>query len=248
MPKLIKNLKRIESSQSKNSVSKSKSSSAHPYNDKKKSNNYRFKLRIEEEESVLFVGEGNMSFAVSLAYSINRADNFWCSVYDSKEILVEKYENDVEENLAILTDMEATILFNVDATKLHSNVSLKQKKFSKIIFNFPHVGLGIKDQAQNIKANQLLISSFFESAKRLLEPNGQILVTLKLGDPYDQWKIKELARENLLQVHRSFEFVPADYPGYAHRRTIGFDAEKSAAENEEIIKKSARSYIFTRTL
>jgi 25S rRNA (uracil2634-N3)-methyltransferase len=240
MPKLMKNLKRAIIKKSNNK------SPAVPVEPKKKSS-YRFKFSLEEEEKCLFIGEGNFSFAVAMAHSIHRADNFISTVFDSKEICCEKYP-DAVENIEILEDMESLILFEVDATQLHKTAALKKKKFDKIIFNFPHVGLGIKDQELNIRANQKLISQFFESAQKLLKSNGQIVVTAKVGEPYNQWKIKELARENGLKVHRSHEFIPSDYDGYAHRRTIGFDSEKSAANNEEIVKKSARTYILMTNL
>jgi 25S rRNA (uracil2634-N3)-methyltransferase len=45
---------------------------------------------------------------------------------------------------------------------------------------------------------------------------------------------------------RSFEFVPAAYPGYSHRRTIGWREGKSFANNEEILgrKGKARTWEF----
>ncbi|GAA5993333.1 hypothetical protein JCM10908_001434 [Rhodotorula pacifica] len=40
--------------------------------------------------------------------------------------------------------------------------------FDRIVFNFPHVGQGITDQARNIRANQTLLLDFYRSAAPLL--------------------------------------------------------------------------------
>jgi 25S rRNA (uracil2634-N3)-methyltransferase len=47
---------------------------------------------------------------------------------------------------------------------------------------------------------------------------------------------------------RSWEFDPALYPGYAHRRTIGFKDGVSKKGNEEIVgrKGMARTWEFER--
>jgi 25S rRNA (uracil2634-N3)-methyltransferase len=187
---------------------------------------------------------GNFSFSLSFAEKNQRADNFVCTSFDSKNVALEKYP-ELDDNTGILVDLEALVHFDVDATKLTKTPCLKNHFFNKIIFNFPHVGLGIKDQKTNIIANQSLINTFFQEAKKKLLPEGQIIVSLKTGLPYDLWEIKKLAKENQLKVERSFEFVPADYPGYAHRRTIGFDHSISAKDNEEILKNQPRTYIFT---
>lgn len=181
---------------------------------------------------------------MALSEILHRADNFTCTAFDSKETAIAKYPETLE-NLEALNDMEAEIIFNVDATNLSKQAELKGKYFDKIIFNFPHVGLGIKDQERNIRANQEMILLFFEQASKKLNQGGQIFVSLKTGEPYDHWDVKTLGRSAGLVLKRSCEFVASDYPGYAHRRTIGFEDGLSSANNEEINKKSPRMYIFS---
>lgn len=74
---------------------------------------------------------------------------------------------------------------------------------------------------------------------------GTILVTLKDSLPYTLWDVPKLAtrppksssnpRYRLL---RSFAFHPDLYPGYSHRRTIGWREGKSKSENEELLSGS----------
>lgn len=65
--------------------------------------------------------------------------------------------------------MGATVLFDVDAGALETVKALKGKTFNRIVFNYPHVGLGEKDEARNIRFNQTLCLRFFRSAAPFLE-------------------------------------------------------------------------------
>lgn len=46
------------------------------------------------------------------------------------------------------------VLCKVDATELETS-PLLDKNYDMVIFNFPHVGLGIKEQNDNIEVNQV---------------------------------------------------------------------------------------------
>lgn len=41
------------------------------------------------------------------------------------------------------------------------------------------------------------------------------------------------------QVWRSFEFVPDDWPGYSHRRTVGFIEGLSTSQNEDLLRRTS---------
>ncbi|KAJ1563855.1 hypothetical protein HK405_000517, partial [Cladochytrium tenue] len=72
------------------------------------------------------------------------------------------------------------------------------------------------------------------------------LLTLRAGEPYDSWDVKTLARSLGLSLHSAEPFHPAAYPGYAHRRTIGFDDRISAQNNEDITRSRCVTYVFWR--
>lgn len=65
-------------------------------------------------------------------------------------------------------------LFDVDAQQLERCKLLKpllkqsNQLFDKIVFNFPHVGAGEKDEARNVKLNQVLLLRFLRSAQPFL--------------------------------------------------------------------------------
>lgn len=238
MPKLQSSLQRSQTLESKRNAAKKGPRTTV----KKNKTAYRYKLEVREDQRVLFIGEGNFSFALSLAEKIHRGDNFVCTAFDTEIMTCEKYP-EAQGNLDALRDMGARCLFEVDATRLSKNTALKGQFYDKIIFNFPHVGLGIKDQNRNVMANQDLIINFMQQSRKKLNKGGDIVISIKTGIPYDLWQMKKLARDVGLELRRSFEFLPDDYPGYAHRRTIGFDATISAPDNLEITKKPARMFI-----
>ncbi|KAF8924713.1 hypothetical protein CPC16_000461 [Podila verticillata] len=205
-------------------------------------------------DTILLVGEANFSFAKSLALEVlNRGDIITATTLDSFTSMTEKYA-DAQENVKELEDAGATVVFEVDATKLNKIKAFKSKRFSKIVFNFPHAGAGIKDQDRNVVSNQKLMRAFFESATPYLTDTdkgdkkaGEIHVTVKTGLPYDLWNIKRLATgTGLLGNKTSFPFKPEQYPGYEHRRTIGFKEGVSQGENVEILNKSPKTFVFVK--
>ncbi|RMZ86080.1 hypothetical protein DV737_g57, partial [Chaetothyriales sp. CBS 132003] len=135
------------------------------------------------------------------------------------------------------------IMYGIDATKLstvHKKVLRSFGPFTKIVFNFPHVGGLSTDVNRQVRSNQQLLVGFLNSAKCLLThppqaqkrhdfqeghdtivPKGQILVTLFEGEPYTLWNIRDLVRHCGLQVVESFKFPWSAYPGYRHARTAG---------------------------
>jgi 25S rRNA (uracil2634-N3)-methyltransferase len=164
--------------------------------------------------------------------------------YDSAEILSQKYD-DAAGNVEQLRTRGVRVLHDVDGTKLHTIAELVSgPKFDRIIFVFPHTGCGIKDRARNIADQQGMLMGFFTSAVRLLSAEGEIHITIKRGEPYESWKVPGLARDcHVLRLVRAYEFFPHLYPGYAHRRTLGFAENISDADNNEI-SVGATTYVF----
>ncbi|KAL2915415.1 hypothetical protein HK105_205031 [Polyrhizophydium stewartii] len=203
------------------------------------------------DDTVLLVGEGNFSFAASLAEKTQGAMSLTATGFDPEEVVREKYP-DSAEHLSVLADLGAEVLFGVDATNLAATKALKGKRFTKAIFNFPHVGMGIKDQDRNVRQNQILVGGFLHSVQKLLTSrarhrdaaDGLAFVTLKTGPPYDLWEVKALARSVGLRCLKSFVFDHKAFPRYSHRRTIGFAEGLSADDNSEITKRESRTYAF----
>ncbi|GAA97316.1 uncharacterized protein L969DRAFT_87250 [Mixia osmundae IAM 14324] len=296
-------------------------------------------LPFNKNDSILLVGEANFSFALSLFehHLPESARRLVATSFDSLETARTKYD-DLDANVAKLTERGMTVLFDVDATRLDKCKALKGKRFDRIVFNFPHTGSGEKDQARNVRTNQVLLLGFLRSAADFLtegdaslilpkdgKPQGKkrartddedelaeqaslasrqrlamadkelkhaigtreldqdelddlleaeqdapeheqeehkkpgtILITLRNTLPYTLWDVPMLARRGHKLVPtvmpmplnrtahlqpayatvRSFAFQPSLYPGYAHRRTIGFQKGISTLNSEDVFLPS----------
>ncbi|CAG8684374.1 16682_t:CDS:2, partial [Acaulospora colombiana] len=206
-------------------------------------------------DTILLIGEGNFSFAHVLAESVLRTGHLIiATALDSEEVVNKKYE-DAREHISAFIKCSGKVLYEVDGTRLNKCKELKNKRFDKIVFNFPHAGIGIKDQDRNILANQKLIKSFLSSATPLLASqtlyselnDGEIHITIKTGLPYDNWNIKKVIKSTgVLAVKETLPFNPSQYPGYEHRRTLGFKDGVSKNGNEEILSKKPKTLIIVR--
>ena len=133
------------------------------------------------ESVVLLCGEGDFSFCRALAghFQAKNPSGSWfivASALDSQVTVKQKYRK-ASENLAALSAEfgdRVACLFDTDATKLHENKEIKRllaarsASLTRIIFNFPHTGAGIKDRERNIVAQQRLLSAFFASVSKLV--------------------------------------------------------------------------------
>lgn len=92
---------------------------------------------------ILTVGDGDLSFSLGLLRR-HGADNIFLqpTVYDSKRELLRKYPDTSSSNVRELSQkFKAQTKYNVDCCRLlESGEEVWRNLFSKIVFNFPHVG------------------------------------------------------------------------------------------------------------
>ncbi|QPG72915.1 hypothetical protein FOA43_000218 [Brettanomyces nanus] len=229
-------------------------------------------IPFDEKEKIILIGEGDFSYAVSIVEEgYIKPENLIATSFDTLEELKQKYPEVAEANLKKLNElMVKKVVHGVDGTKLIKTLKLSWNpkkldrnrnamnglKINLVLFNFPHVGRGIKDMDRNIKANQEMLVSFFTNCKELFELLAQnrsqggekgnnedldkIAVTLFDGEPYNSWQIKQLIRNTIgYKVRRSGTFDWKAYKEYHHRKTAGMhDTTKVAKE------RAARTYLF----
>ena len=163
----------------------------------------------------------------------------------TQAVATQKYSA-LEENAETITSLGGSALFGVDATRAHTNKHIaRNAPFERVVFNFPHLGSGMKDQARNIQQHQELLRGTFRAAAALLAATGdaELHITLKRGEPYDSWNIVTIAKMCGYKVRCCTPFRPAAWTGYAHRRSIGDEHAGSLEAHEPNAEIEARRRI-----
>lgn len=137
-------------------------------------------IPFEPTSTLLLVGEGDFSFAVSVVkMGYVEPAKLLATSFDSVEDLLAKYPN-VEENLNYLKEEGVKVMHEIDATNLVLSLKLNpakkvqpklfdiRQKLDYVMFNFPHTGRGMKDVDRNIRDHQKLVMGYFKSSKALL--------------------------------------------------------------------------------
>ncbi|XP_068207029.1 uncharacterized protein [Palaemon carinicauda] len=190
-------------------------------------------MEFEAGSSVLFVGEGDFSFTEALSCHHKHASDI--------TLVATGFHQDVTEraniNIQKLKERGVEVVLGVDATKLHIDETLKSRKFTCVVFNFPHVGGKMK-----IHLNRTLLEEFFASAICMLTDHGNIIVSLCAGQggvPIDSetrrwddtWQLVLMASRADLILKRVFKFDASRYNGYSATgyRSLekGFDLSKA---------------------
>jgi 25S rRNA (uracil2634-N3)-methyltransferase len=151
----------------------------------------RLPFHPKNNSVILLIGEGDFSYCRALVTTFLEAEKRltaeegvtrkWrvvATALDSREAVLRKYRK-ARDNLVVLEENEnVEIVFGVDGTKLHENRELKRifgtndRPPTRVIFNFPHTGAGIKDRERNIVAQQKMLQGFFESILKFVKLRG----------------------------------------------------------------------------
>nr|CAB3453718.1 unnamed protein product [Digitaria exilis] len=144
-------------------------------------------------QSILLVGEGNFSFSLALATAFGSGGNIVATSLDTSEALRNKYGG-AESNITSLKRLGATVLHGIDVKTMKSHTDLRNRRFDRIVYNFPHAGFKGKEcEVHMIKLHKNLVRGFFRNACHLLRPYGEVHVSHKTGKSYDKWNLEHVA-------------------------------------------------------
>ncbi len=181
----------------------------------------------------LILGDGDFSFSNSLVKHFKKGSYY--TSYESNESVTNIYPSALD-NIKQLSNIDgATVLHHIDATNIKNtiinnsnssdqttlDIQLNQY-FDRIIWNFPCIAKekGQDGQAEDLKANQDLITSFFISSKEILSEDGEIHITHKVIEPFNWWDIESLGRYQGFKCIGRVIFDKHLYPSYTNRKVL----------------------------
>lgn len=161
----------------------------------------------------LLVGEGNLSFALSLAEMPGiMPSKLIATTFENKEEL----SPDAITNAEALRRMGVTVLHGVDASNLTSVFGLW--RFDTIVFQFPHAGS--REDVGGRNPNFILVRDFLISAAAQLQRSGKVLISAVDSPHYrGAFQFDEAADITGFAPPESYPFDPSAFPEYEHTMT-----------------------------
>jgi hypothetical protein len=162
---------------------------------------------------MLFVGEGNFSFSLSLARMRGvSAPSLTATSYEAEEDLGDA----AYANAAALLRLGVRVKTAVDATDLGE--AFGQRRFQSIVFQFPNLASRTPIYGQN--PNHVLITRFLKSCRGHLKPNGQVAIGAVDSPFYEgAFKMDVAAQKAGFGPPAIYTFNPDDFAGYVHQNT-----------------------------
>ncbi|MFW0777786.1 MAG: class I SAM-dependent methyltransferase [Rickettsiales bacterium] len=172
----------------------------------------------------LLVGEGNLSFALSLI-QISRIvpARLFATTFENSD----KLPPETFENAQSLNAQGVIVLHGIDATDL--STALGSWLFDNIVFQFPHAG--VRGSAEGRNPNFILIRNFLVSAYSQLAAGGRVLISA-VDTPHYRggFQFEEAAKIAGFKPPQVYPFAPTQFPGYEHTMT---HESGSALENHD---------------
>lgn len=186
-----------------------------------------------QQGDTLFVGEGNLSFALSIAKTPGiTASNLVATTYEETSDLSEE----AQQNAKLLKSSGVSVMNSIDAKKLDQY--FPHQKFNTIVFQFPNAGSREPEYGRN--PNYILIRDFLKSAVSCLARDGKILITAVDSAHYQgAFQFEEAAAKTGYRIIGSYLFDPETFPGYSHTNT---NDDNSALEKHDEFK----TWVFER--
>lgn len=203
-------------------------------------------FKLDGVRNVLILGDGNLSFSVSMIKALSRLKTFDKNVkllvttYDSFEDLQRKYPNcpgyikylskfhnvTVKHSVDATTSLEKLVLIDTGISNSNgSNVEVTSnsniRRFTDIIFNFPHLAIENATLHSSLLAHTIHQSMKVLSSTTLNDPvNGMIYISLAIAQGI-RWKIQKMAELNHASIVCQIPFNGENqdsFPGYEIKR------------------------------
>lgn len=150
-------------------------------------------------EKILIVGDGDLSFALSIATYLQQqygsARKLIATTHESYDSVCTTYTDGLK-HITTLQSLGAKVYHEVDATNLSAFHVIDDQTFDYILWNFPciRVEKGADGQVSELDQNIQLLQRFFQNAHHyLVDKVGEVHVAHKTIEPFSWWKIADIA-------------------------------------------------------
>uniref|UniRef100_A0A0G4FQG7 C2H2-type domain-containing protein n=1 Tax=Chromera velia CCMP2878 TaxID=1169474 RepID=A0A0G4FQG7_9ALVE len=136
--------------------------------------------------------------------------------FDERDELLEKYPECEGIFLRLESHPEhVSLMHGVNAWALEDSfpLSLSEKKFDRVVWNHPHLGI------EDLRLHRFLMSHFFHSARNALAVSGILVVSLVDGQA-ERWRLVEEAQKQGMKLLSVRPFREEDFPGYVCKRNL----------------------------
>lgn len=196
--------------------------------------------QYSSNEKILLVGEGDFSFALSLAKFFGTARFIVATTINSEEELHQLYSNAID-NIKAFKGFGGTIFTSIDVKFMHKIGELNGRVYDKIVFNFPEIfdiGKKNRESFSSNKNYKKMIKKFFKSAQHLLDDGGEVHLTFQDNPRHKNWS-SHYAQVCSFEELPKVNFCKEDYHGYTHRKGAG-------AIDESFEWKSSKTWRFKK--
>ncbi|KAL8460283.1 hypothetical protein ACS0TY_031996 [Phlomoides rotata] len=162
-----------------------------------KNDSEKWSEHYSSKQKILVVGDGDLSFSVSLARSFRIASNMIATSPDTQEQLEMKYPSGAT-NVAVLKNKGCTVIYGVDASTMRNHHHLSHIKFDVIVFNFPHAGFFTSGRSlSQILVEQDVVRGLLRNADEMLAVGGEVHITHNTPHSFSKCEIEELEKKLL---------------------------------------------------
>ena len=160
----------------------------------------------------LFVGEGNLSFACSVAERAKHGTSIVATTHEAVDAITEA----TKRNRAALHRLGANVLHGVNATSLGERLQLG---WHTIVFQFPNAGS--RRSVHGGTANHHLIRRFLRSCRKVLSSDGSVAVsTVDSAYYHGVFDVPRAAEATGFAINAVHPFYRTQWDGYGHTNTL----------------------------
>lgn len=182
------------------------------YSYKFKANQFNLAAEIANGQTLL-VGEGNLSFTVSLTKLKRISPTKLVATTMDK---LSQLSDEAKDNTKYLESLGVVVRHGIDATKLAAVFG--GRRFDSIVFQFPHAGS--REPVEGRNPNFVLLRDFLKSALTHLTTHGKVFVSAVDNQHYQgAFQFDEAADAAGFLPPKAHPFDPLDFPEYEHTMT-----------------------------